>query len=34
MSWKLVSIACRTEDMLIAHESRGSSPSLEAKFYV
>ena len=34
MSWKLVSTACRTEDMLIANESCGWPPRLEAEFYV
>jgi hypothetical protein len=34
MSWKLVSTACRTEDMLIANESCGGPPGLEAEFYV
>jgi len=34
MSCKLVSSACCTEDILIANESCGWSPALEAKFYV
>jgi hypothetical protein len=34
MSWKLVSTACGTEEIQIANESCGWSPSLEAEFYV
>ena len=34
MSWKLVSTACRTEDMLIANESCGWPLGLKAEFYV
>jgi len=34
MSWKLLSTACCTVDILTADESCGWSPGLEAEFYV
>jgi hypothetical protein len=34
MSWKVVSTACCTEDILITNESCGWSSDLEAEFYV
>ena len=34
MSWKLVSTACCTEDILTANEACCWSPALEAEFYV
>ena len=34
MSWKLVSDACCTEDILKANESCGWAPRLEGEFYV
>jgi hypothetical protein len=34
MSWKVVSTACCTEDILIANVSCGWSSGLEVEFYV